>query len=68
MSKQTTAFATEALRNILREYEVDYVVTTTPVGALAAQGLVTKENPELVFSGALQLGAIYEPIKKSAAP
>jgi hypothetical protein len=68
MSKQTTAFATEALRNILREYEVDYVVTTTPVGALAAQGLVTKEKPELVFSGALQLGAIYEPIKKSAAP
>ena len=68
MSKQTTAFASAALRSILRMYDVDYVVTTTPVGALAAQGLVHEESPDLRFSGTLKLGAIYEPVKKAGGP
>ncbi len=65
MSKQTNAFAVEALRSILRTYDVDYVVATTPVGALAAQGLINDASPELQFSGTLRLGAIYEPVKKT---
>ena len=65
MSEQTTAFATVTLRAILRAYDVDYVVTTTPVGALAAEGLVREASPDLRLRGALSLGAIYEPVKKS---
>lgn len=68
MSKQTTESATETLRTILRTYDVDYVVATTPFGALAAQGLLRKESPELRFAGALKLGAIYEPAARSGMP
>jgi hypothetical protein len=64
MAEQTTAFATATLRTILRAYDVDYVVTTTPAGALAAQGLVHAATPDLRLSGTLSLGAIYEPVKK----
>jgi hypothetical protein len=65
MSEQTTAFATATLRAILRSYDVDYVVTTTPVGALAAQGLVHDASPDLRFTGTLSLGVIYEPVRKT---
>jgi hypothetical protein len=68
MSKQTTEFAVETLRTILRTYDVDYVVTTTPFGALAAQGLLRDESPGLRFAGALELGAIYQPAAKTGTP
>ena len=68
MSKQTAAFGAATLRTILRTYDVDYVVATTAVGALAAQGLVNVEAPDLQFRGTLKLGAVYQPVKDSGAP
>ena len=68
MSKQTEEFTTESLRTILRTYDVDYVVATTPVGANAAQGLIGGASPELRFAGALKLGAIYTPATRSGMP
>jgi hypothetical protein len=68
MSKQTAAFGAATLRTILRTYDVDYVVATTSVGALAVQGLVNVEAPDLVLRGTLKLGAVYQPVKDSGAP
>jgi precorrin-6x reductase len=67
MAKQTAEFATEALRSILRSYDVDYVVATTPFGAQAAQGLI-RGAAELRFAGVLDLGAIYLPVARTGAP
>jgi hypothetical protein len=67
MAKQTAEFATEALRSILRSYDVDYVVATTPFGAQAAQGLI-RGAAELRFAGVLDLGAIYLPVARAGAP
>lgn len=68
MKPQSTAFATETLRTIVRTYDVDYVLTTTPFGALAAQGLVRAASPELRLTGALKLGVIYQPVTKTGTP
>jgi hypothetical protein len=65
MSRQTTAFTVATLRTILHTYDVDFVIATTPLGALAAQGLLHDDAPELQFRGTLPLGAIYEPVKKA---
>jgi hypothetical protein len=67
MSKQTAEFATEALRSILRSYDIDYVVATTPFGAQAAQGLI-RGSAELRFAGVLELGAIYLPVARAGTP
>ena len=68
MRKQSPEFATETLRTILQTYRVDYVVTTTPFGARAAEGLVTGGSPELKRMGALSLGVIYQPVPRSDHP
>jgi hypothetical protein len=68
MQAQTTEFTTEVLGRIVRTFNVDYVLTTTPFGARAAQGLLQAATPTLTFTGAIELGAIYEPVKGSTTP
>jgi hypothetical protein len=63
-----TEFTTEVLGRIVRTFNVDYVLTTTPFGARAAQGLLQAATPTLTFTGAIELGAIYEPVKGSTTP
>jgi hypothetical protein len=65
MQKQTPAFMTETLRGILRSYDVDYVLTSTDVGAYAATGLLKADPPELRIVGALKVGAIFQPTPRT---
>jgi hypothetical protein len=62
MEAQTRAFMTETLRGIIRAYNVDYVLTSTAVGGLAAVGLLQANPPELQRVGALKIGAIFRPV------
>jgi hypothetical protein len=65
MQKQSPEYATETLRTILQTYDVDYVVTTTPFGAHAAEGLTRQEAPQLKLAGALSLGLIYQTVPQA---
>lgn len=63
---QTREFMTETLRGIIREYDADYVLTSTDVGGWAALGLLQADPPELRRVGALRIGAIFQPASKVA--
>ena len=65
MQAQTHEFMSETLRGILKTYEIDYVLTSTDVGAFAAKGLLQASPPELKFVGALKVGAIFTPTPRS---
>lgn len=67
MEAQTRAFMTETLRGIIKAYDVDYVLTSTEVGGLAAVGLLQANPPELRKVGALRIGAIFQPTARLAA-
>jgi len=64
ITPQTPSFATETLRTILSEYQVDYVMASSEYGAYAARGLVQAQPPELEIVGALKVGAIFRPIAR----
>jgi hypothetical protein len=64
MDAQTSGFMTETLRGIIREFDVDYVLTATDVGGLAALGLLQADPPELRRIGALKIGAVFQPASK----
>lgn len=63
LKRQTTAFATETLRGILRTYRVDYVLASSDYGTWAAAGLVQATPPELRIVGALKVGGIFVPVR-----
>ena len=62
LQAQTREFMTATLRDILRSYDVDYVLASTDVGGFAASGLMKQNPPELRMLGALKIGAIFQPV------
>ena len=64
VTPQTPSFAAETLREIIREYDVDYVLASSEYGAYAARGLIQAQPPELAIVGALKVGAIFRPIPR----
>jgi hypothetical protein len=58
---QTPAFAVERLREILRTYDVSYVLATTDYGTYAARGLIQSDPPELRIVTVLRSGAVFAP-------
>ncbi|HET9270689.1 MAG TPA: glycosyltransferase family 39 protein, partial [Vicinamibacterales bacterium] len=65
LKPQTPAFATEALRTILRTYDVDYVMASSEYGTYAARGLLQAQPPELQLVGALKYGVVFRPVPRS---
>lgn len=68
LDAQTPAFMSETLGTILRDYDVDYVLATTDVGAHAARGLMRRDPPGLELVGVLKLGAVFRPATRTDAP
>lgn len=66
LTRQTPAFATETLRTIMRTYDIDYVLASSDYGIYAARGLLQASPPELRLVGALEMGAIFAPVKPAA--
>ena len=62
---QTPEFMSDALRTIMRTYDVDYVLVSTDLGGFAVRGLVQADPPELRFVGALRQGAVFEPTRRA---
>lgn len=59
---QTPAFATSALRQIMRDFPVDYVLAVSDYGLYAANGLLQGERPALRLVRALERGAVFVPV------
>ena len=68
MTPQTPAFATEALRTIVRAYDVDYVLTSSDNAIYAARGLVQANPPELQVVAVFKYGAIFKTLTRSESP
>jgi len=68
MTPQTPAFATEALRTIVRTYDVDYVLTSSDNAIYAARGLVQANPPELQVVAVFKYGAIFKTLTRSESP
>lgn len=66
LTRQTPAFATGTLRTILRTFDVDYVLASSDYGTYAARGLLQATPPELRLIGALEMGAVFAPVKGEA--
>lgn len=64
---QKPAFMSDALRTILRTFDVDYVLVSTDLGGFAARGLVQATPPELRFVVALKQGAVFQPTARAGA-
>ncbi|HWP71132.1 MAG TPA: hypothetical protein VNM36_08530, partial [Gemmatimonadaceae bacterium] len=65
---QTPAFATEALRTIVRTYDVDYVLTSSDNAIYAARGLVQANPPELQVVEVFKYGAIFKTLTRGESP
>ena len=68
MKAQTPEFATEALRTIVRTYDVDYVLTTSNNAIFAARGLVQANPPELQVVAVFKYGAVFRTLPRSETP
>jgi hypothetical protein len=66
ITPQTPAFAVASLREILRTYRADFMLTSTEYGIYAAHGLLTADPPELAAVSVLSLGAVFSPVGKEA--
>jgi hypothetical protein len=66
LAGQTPAFAVEALRNILRQFDVTWVLASSEYGIYAASGLVQSNPPRLRIVGTLKVGAIFAPVEPEA--
>lgn len=62
---QTPAFAVTSLRDVLRTYEVDYVLANTEYATYAVRGLIQSAPPELRIVTALKRGAVFAPLSGS---
>ena len=63
MVPQTPAVAAEALRAILRAYDVDYVMSVSDHGALATSGLAGAMPPELEKVADVRIGSVFRPVR-----
>jgi hypothetical protein len=68
MQAQTHEFLSATLRQIVRSYEVDYVLTSTDIGAFAARGLLRSDPPELELVRAFRMGAVFRPTMRGDTP
>jgi len=68
MDPQTPEFATEALRTIVRTYDVDYVLTSSNTAIYAARGLVQANPPELQVVVVFKYGAVFRTLPRSDMP
>lgn len=66
ITPQTPSFAVATLREILRTYPADFVITSTEYGVYAAQGLLTADPQELAMVSVLRVGAVFAPVGKGA--
>jgi hypothetical protein len=64
---QTPAVATAALREIMKAYNVDYVLSSSNYGAFATEGLASANPPELVKVSEVRSGAIFKPATPRAS-
>lgn len=61
---QAPAFSTASLRDILRSYDVDYVLASSDYGVAAVRGLLAASPPEIRVVAPLPFGGVFAPVAR----